>query len=389
MSMYRPDTGDNELNQSRYGWKPEQEIRFVVDEFDRSVLENYANPTKIEQAYFPTAPHLTQRVRIINRDIAVLTKKIGWGETRGELEVEEIDPVLARVMHDELCLYGVSKTRYGFIGGWELDVYDKPAGLVILEYEGKDTAVRRRQLPPWVRQATEITNIATNTDIARWTHEQAAGLLQCSVRDMLVAIPLVVLAGGPGSGKSTLFNGLRERMPTMATFVVEAARMLIDNAGHQPPVGDEIAMNRFERGIYDLHRLLTGLAEDRARKIGARMVVSDRHQVDVYTYLGADRARFEQVCDTLLDYEYTKGDLVIYCGMPSREVYEAVCVNDGVRWETYDQAVETDRRLREVYAGFGDRVVEVPFMTSKAERLNWVMNLLIHGWLPNGGRIRL
>lgn len=381
MCMYRPDTTDEELNKSQYGWGVETEIRFVVDEFDHSILDGCASPLRIEQGYLPSAPHITLRVRIINEDLAILTKKVGFGLMRSELEVERVDPKMARAIYHELCVHQVIKVRYKLIGGWTLDVYDHPAGLMVAEYEGKDAASQREHLPTWMRKAQEITNLATNADIARWAHEHKVGLLQCSVRDMLRPIPHVILAGGPGSGKSTLFNGMRNRMPTMATFVVESARMLIDSAGHQPLVSDDIAMNRFERGIYDLHKLLVGLAEDRARKIGARIVVSDRHQVDVLTYLGNDQTRFERACETKLEYEYIKGDLIFYCAMPSREIYESICVGDGVRRENYDQAVEIDRQLRAVYSGFGDRICEVPFMNNKEERLEWVMRELF-SWLP-------
>jgi len=106
---------------------------------------------RIAQGYLSAAPEATVRVRVRDGRGYLTVKSPNRGAVRGEWEYE-IPEADARELL-ELSQTGViDKVRYIVpFGGrrWEVDVFERPAGVVLAEVElpSEDAPV---ELPPWV-----------------------------------------------------------------------------------------------------------------------------------------------------------------------------------------------------------------------------------------------
>ncbi|MBI4280717.1 hypothetical protein HY628_00800 [Candidatus Uhrbacteria bacterium] len=148
----------------------EMERRFLVKAVDLSIGDHpelgEAPAKKLMQAYFGTAPGFALRLRTIDCSQAFLTVKRGSGSIREEWEIP-IDYEFARQLFPG-CLHFLQKRRY-YRDGWEVDFYDHPlAGLITAEHEVKDkTELDQIILPPWIKEAVEVTDRLAAFDLAR------------------------------------------------------------------------------------------------------------------------------------------------------------------------------------------------------------------------------
>ena len=342
----------------------EQEARFWLQDFSASCLVDNKQSGKIVQHYIPLRSDGYARVRNqYNAD--VLTVKRGWGLVREEPSINLPKNELGKWLVDNLPVQTLVKQRYQFDDGWTLDLYLDPEadGLVILEYEGPNPQDAHKLLPSWVKRARDVTKRVDNAIIARWIWEKRNGLSQWTAVERMMPVARIALDGGPGCGKTTLVNEIRERERSSGRLVIvpEAARLLSEYGLVAIPIGNSAGMASFEGDLFRTHEILYRQAEEHARRIGARVILEDRHPVHPLCYLDNNQPLFELATGTTVAREMAKGDLIIYLELPPREIYDEMKVGDPTRYEDYAGAVARDKVYQKVYQGFGDRLVKVPF----------------------------
>jgi len=158
-------------------------------------------------------------------------------------------------------------------------------------------------------------------------------------------MPLVVITGAPGAGKTTLIAALAERGYATAD---DSARAVIRQRVAQglPPRPDPAA---FAREI--MRRDVANHARHQANRepvFFERGVLDALHGLDQAAPL--DR---HAMCECLTQYRYYPTVFVL-------PPWESIYVNDSERDHTFAHALEVDRITREWYTRCGYRVVEVP-----------------------------
>ncbi|MFL9844771.1 AAA family ATPase [Flavobacterium rhizosphaerae] len=158
---------------------------------------------------------------------------------------------------------------------------------------------------------------------------------------------IIVLIGGPGSGKTTLIDHLK-------------------NSGYlcYPEISREVTLEARQRGIEQLflekpllfsELLLEGRKKQyqKALKEEAAVVFIDRGIPDVLAYMhyigDAYPSFFDQACR---DHIYTK----IFFLPPWEEIYTP----DEARYENFEQAKLIAGHLHETYKNYGYNPIEVP-----------------------------
>jgi len=173
---------------------------------------------------------------------------------------------------------------------------------------------------------------------------------------------IVVLIGGPSSGKTTLINELKEN-------------------GHvcYPEVSREVIKEAQEKGIEQLfleqpllfsELLLEGRKKQfhSAKQEDANIIFLDRGIPDVLAYMhyigDSYPAFFDEACK---EHVYTK----IFILPTWKEIY----VSDDERYESYEQALLIQEHLVETYQKYGYELIEVPKDTVE-NRVQFVLNQL-------------
>lgn len=158
---------------------------------------------------------------------------------------------------------------------------------------------------------------------------------------------IIVIIGGPGTGKSSIINGLATK-------------------GYccYPEISREVTLEAQKRGIEQLfledpllfsQMLLDGRIKqfNNAQKEAHQWVFIDRGIPDVVAYLdyiGDDYPN--HFTDACKENVYTK----IFILPPWEEIYES----DSERYENFEQAKEIQEHLKQTYVNYGYDLIEVP-----------------------------
>lgn len=158
---------------------------------------------------------------------------------------------------------------------------------------------------------------------------------------------IVVIIGGPGSGKTTIIDGLRQKGYTC-----------------YPEISREVTLEARKQGIEQLflekpllfsELLLEGRKKQYHNALSeeGKIIFLDRGIPDVLAYMhyigDAYPAFFDEACR---EHKYTK----IFFLPPWEEIYTA----DEARYENYDQAMLIAQHLTETYRNYGYNLIEVP-----------------------------
>lgn len=307
--------------------------------------------TRIVQGYFQTPDHQTIRIRKTNGSQYELTTKIGFGKKRKELTI----PIPSHAMGEELlaaCPYILRKMRYTR-NKWEINRYIGPlTGLIVLEREMR-SAAEPLVLPEWLDPTlyVEVTNTVTNYDLAQLAknlqgveHHPPAHALLTQRK------PIIVLTGGPCSGKSSIMKLLQREFGTSLFCVPETASIILNDVGVKFPVGNGLYERNFQQHVYTVQRSFELLGGIQATLAGSGAIVVDRGSVDNAAYLRGGTREFARVCSTNLRREFERYAAVICLGVPSAAVYAQESSGNLARYETYEQAVATGERTHAAWA---------------------------------------
>lgn len=158
---------------------------------------------------------------------------------------------------------------------------------------------------------------------------------------------IIVIIGGPGSGKTTLINSLTEKGYTC-----------------YPEISREVTLEARKQGIEQLflekpllfsELLLEGRKKQfvNATQEKAGIVFLDRGIPDVLAYMhyigDSYPAFFDAACR---EHQYTG----IFILPPWEDIY----ISDDARYESYEQAILIHEHLVETYEKYGYNLIEVP-----------------------------
>lgn len=162
-----------------------------------------------------------------------------------------------------------------------------------------------------------------------------------------MAKEIVLIIGGPGSGKTTVIEGLTEQgylcYPEVSREVIHEARK------------QGIEQLFLEKPLLFSELLLEGRKKQYQNAIreDKDFVFIDRGIPDVLAYMhyigDAYPSFFEQACR---EHKYDK----VFILPPWEEIY----TSDEARYETYEQAVLIQKHLIETYEKYGYSLIEVP-----------------------------
>ncbi|HEX3435838.1 MAG TPA: AAA family ATPase [Pseudacidobacterium sp.] len=158
---------------------------------------------------------------------------------------------------------------------------------------------------------------------------------------------LFVLTGGPGVGKTAILNELQRRG---FACVREAARQIIQE---QVKTGaDAVPWLNLER--YSSLMLDQSVADYIEHEAAGKTTFFDRGIPDtVAHYRLANLALPDKAYQQAQQHEYNR---TVFLAPPWKEIYET----DSERKQTFDDSLVVYRVIREVYAGLGYDLVEIP-----------------------------
>jgi len=172
----------------------------------------------------------------------------------------------------------------------------------------------------------------------------------------------IVLIGGPGTGKSTVLNKLKEK----GFFCFDE-------------VSREVILKAQKKGIDQLfltepllfsEMLLEGREEQylNAEKRKENIIFLDRGIPDVHAYMNYFKTTYPSLfLEKSKQYKY---DLIFHFS-PWEDIY----ITDNERYETFKEAVKIDRFLTEAYSELEYKIINVPFGTVD-ERTDFIINSL-------------
>ncbi|APZ47788.1 ATPase [Polaribacter reichenbachii] len=172
----------------------------------------------------------------------------------------------------------------------------------------------------------------------------------------------IVLIGGPGTGKTTVLNALKEKNFFCFDEVSRAVTLKAQEKGiEQLFLTEPLLFSKM---------LLEGREEQylNAEKTKNDIVFFDRGIPDVYAYLNYFKTEYPPVfIEKSKDYKY---DIVFHFSP-----WEEIHTTDNERYESFEESIAIDNFLIKAYSELGYKIITIPF-GSVDERANYIINSL-------------
>ncbi len=188
------------------------------------------------------------------------------------------------------------------------------------------------------------------------------------------SVPVIVIAGGPGAGKSGVMRSVQRQFRREAVFVPEVATMLITKLRLAPPFrGEDLRV--WQRAVAEVQAAQESLALMEAFRQGRRGVVLDRGRCDGAGYMEGGWEEFGELVASQPDTEYARYRHVIFLEMPPEAVWQQFRDNNPTRKEDWPEASELGSRLRAAWQDH-PKFHGVPFCPDFRDRQRAVVDLI-------------
>lgn len=166
---------------------------------------------------------------------------------------------------------------------------------------------------------------------------------------------LGVLTGGPCAGKTTVTSAITGEWDDKLTVAPEVATVLLEHLYPKPGGDFKLWIHNLQTAIYPVQlsceRAQLSLAEHK----GHRLVLCDRGSLDGAAYVPGGMSEFVGICGIRdPQAELARYDFVIHLesvATVDQGLWDALKATNPARYETYEQAVEREMALREIYKG--------------------------------------
>lgn len=172
----------------------------------------------------------------------------------------------------------------------------------------------------------------------------------------------IVLIGGPGTGKTTVINALKEKGFFCFDEISRAVTLKAQQQGieqlflTEPLLFSELLLKGREEQFIEA----TESKED--------IVFFDRGIPDIYAYLNYFKTAYPSIfIDKSKQYKYDK----IFHFSPWEEIH----ITDNERYENFEETLAIDTFIKKSYTDLGYKITNVPF-GSLDERTNFIINSL-------------
>jgi CYTH domain-containing protein/predicted ATPase len=336
----------------------EIERRFVLLNPNLGYIKRNSIGSRICQGYFPTPAHNTVRIRQVDWFNYSVASKKGIGRSRLETEFTLTDFFQGKTLLDAYQ-YHLKKRRYR-VGIFEVDIYKGSlAGLIILERE-MHAVDEEFELPEWAgpESAIEITEKISGYDLAKLASLLSGIKDHPPVAELVTEqLPITVITGGPGSGKTGILDILQKEMADIYHFIPEAATIIIRQVGVAFPNGNPFYVRQFQQQVYAIQQSFELLAGIHGKLKHRSALITDRGSMDNSAYLPGGIREYQRVCHTKASFELARYARVIHLGMPPRDVYEEHKQKNPARTEIYEQACELHAKIATAWLGHPNYVL--------------------------------
>ena len=189
-----------------------------------------------------------------------------------------------------------------------------------------------------------------------------------------MSIRRIVVSGGPGAGKTTLWRELADAHPERLIAVPEVATLLLTHVF--PTVRNHDERIALQRAIFSVQRSLESAYE--TRLLPGQVLLCDRGVPDGGGYWPTGHEAFFEAMQTEWQAELARYEAVVF--MESAAVGGwSIAQGNAIRSEDQRAAVEIDRRLCQVWAPHPkfQHVSQHPDFTAKIA----AGKAIVAGWL--------
>lgn len=179
----------------------------------------------------------------------------------------------------------------------------------------------------------------------------------------------LVLTGGPGGGKTTAADLFRRELGERVVVVPESATILF--AGGFPRSSQLDARRAVQTAIFQVQR---SIEDVQSAQFSERILLCDRGTIDGAAYWPGGDGDFFAAMGTTFEQELARYDAVVFF---ETAAVAGASIEGGnpVRSESLSEAVELDRRLRELWSRH-PRFLLVPHMASFLRKITTGLALL-------------
>ena len=162
-------------------------------------------------------------------------------------------------------------------------------------------------------------------------------------------VPRIVLTGGPGGGKTTTLNDIRQTMPECYT-VDEAATVVL--SGGYPSLGatrqwSQAWQSGLQEGIRGVQTGLEQLADYEAEQRGSQAIVQDRSHIDAAAYHPSIE-HFEETSGISIPEEIGRITMVFFFPSFAGTAHYHPETNEH-RFEEEEEMVQIDQKTKALY----------------------------------------